>query len=211
MKIADLRKEYTLKSLEISDVLNNPILQFKSWFDEAFKAKVLEVNAMNLSTIRKDGKPNSRIVLLKGVDNGFVFYTNYMSTKGIELGNNPWVSLTFHWAELERQVRVMGKAEKVSAEESDEYFFSRPYGSQIGAWVSPQSTVIENRQVLEKKENDLKNSLNPDTITRPEHWGGYRVIPKEIEFWQGRPSRLHDRILFTLNEANGWDIKRLAP
>jgi pyridoxamine 5'-phosphate oxidase len=210
MKISDIRIDYALKSLDVTDVKASPLDQFKLWFDEALEAKVLEVNAMHLGTVQADGRPNSRVVLLKGLDEGFVFYTNYNSKKGKELSLNPYVALTFYWAELERQIRILGKIEKVSPEESDEYFFSRPFGSQIGAWVSSQSDVIEDREVLAKKEAELQHTFSPNTIKRPENWGGYRVIAHELEFWQGRPSRLHDRILYTLEE-NKWTISRLSP
>lgn len=210
MEIADIRREYSLKTLEISEVNSNPIEQFKAWFDEALNSKVLEANAMNLATISQSGRPNSRIVLLKGVDTGFVFFTNYKSTKGIEMESNPWVSVTFHWAELERQVRIIGKVNKISEKESDEYFFSRPYASQIGAWVSPQSTKIT-KEFLENRERELQLKFTPDTITRPNHWGGYRINPVEMEFWQGRPSRLHDRVLYKMDESNNWELSRLAP
>lgn len=211
MKLADIRIDYTLKSLDISDVDQNPIQQFNRWFEEALHAKVLEANAMNLSTLGKDGFPSSRIVLLKGVDEGFVFFTNYESAKGKELMENPKVALTFFWPELERQVRIVGTVAKVSTGESDEYFFSRPFSSQVGAWVSPQSQVIPDRAFLEAREAKYLEELGPETIKRPPHWGGYRVSPIALEFWQGRPSRLHDRILYTLESDNSWTIKRIAP
>jgi len=211
MKISDIRIDYSLKSLELSDVLPSPIDQFQVWINEAIQAKVFEVNAMNLSTIKEDGRPNSRVVLLKGLDTGLVFFTNYSSVKGIELEKNPYVAVTFFWAELERQVRILGKVTKISAEESDEYFFSRPFSSQIGAWVSPQSQPIEDRDFLEKRDLDLREKFDPETIIRPIHWGGYRINVNEVEFWQGRPSRLHDRILYTQTINDAWEKKRLAP
>ncbi|ERM82579.1 hypothetical protein P872_04505 [Rhodonellum psychrophilum GCM71 = DSM 17998] len=211
MKISDIRIDYSLKSLDLNDVLPSPIEQFKIWLNEAIQAKVLEVNAMNLATVKEDGRPNSRIVLLKGVDSGLVFFTNYSSTKGIELEKNPYVSVTFFWAELERQVRIMGKVSKIKGEESDEYFFSRPFSSQIGAWVSPQSEAIEDREFLEKRDVALREKFDPDTIKRPMHWGGFRIDVSEVEFWQGRPSRLHDRILYTQTANGHWEKKRLAP
>jgi pyridoxamine 5'-phosphate oxidase len=211
MKISDIRIDYSLKSLDVSDVLDSPIEQFKVWFQEALDAKVLEVNAMSLATIRKNGIPNARIVLLKGVDHGFLFFTNYQSVKGQELEENPHVAATFYWAELERQVRISGKIEKVTPKESDEYFFSRPYSSQIGAWVSPQSSPIKDREFLIEREAKLQEQFKPESIKRPENWGGYRILTEEMEFWQGRPSRLHDRIHYALKESGQWEISRLAP
>lgn len=211
MRLADIRKDYTLKSLEISDVSIDPIRQFKLWMEEAIDAEALEVNAMCLSTLGLDGFPNGRIVLLKELDHGFVFFTNYESEKGIELNANPKASLTFLWAEIERQVRIRGEVSKISEKESDEYFFSRPYGSQIGAWASPQSKEIAGREVIEKNQHALEEKFTPSTMVRPPHWGGYRLIPHRIEFWQGRPSRLHDRISYTKESSGGWKIVRLAP
>lgn len=211
MKISDIRIDYALKSLDVEDVQSLPLEQFKIWFEEALEAKVLEVNAMNLATVQKDGTPNSRIVLLKGIEDGLIFFTNYQSTKGSELAQNPNVAVTFFWAELERQVRFLGKVEKISPKDSDEYFFSRPFSSQVGAWVSPQSSEIADRDFLEKKEQELSKSLDPETIKRPEHWGGYRIKIHEAEFWQGRPSRLHDRILYRLRATGDWTKVRLAP
>ncbi len=211
MKLSEIRKDYSLKSLDIKDVTHGPFHQFRIWFDEAIDAEVPEVNAMCLSTQGLNGYPNGRIVLLKGVDHGFVFFTNYESEKGQEIAANPKASLTFFWPELERQVRVMGDLEKVNAEESDHYFFSRPYGSQIGAWTSPQSREIENREELESSQKRIEERFSKEPITRPAHWGGYRLIPFRVEFWQGRPSRLHDRIAYQKQAAGDWKIARLAP
>lgn len=211
MRLADIRKDYTLKSLEISDVSIDPIRQFKLWMEEAIDAEALEVNAMCLSTLGLDGFPNGRIVLLKELDHGFVFFTNYESEKGIELQANPKASLTFLWAEIERQVRIIGEVSKISEQESDAYFFSRPYGSQIGAWASPQSKVISGREVIEENQHALEEKFTPSTMVRPHHWGGYRLIPHRMEFWQGRPSRLHDRISYTKESSGDWKIVRLAP
>ena len=210
MDISAIRKDYSIKSLDISDVNTNPIAQFEFWFGEAVNAKVLEVNAMTVSTLGLDGTPNARILLLKGVDTGFVFFTNYKSEKGRELEMHNSASLTFFWPELERQVRVRGKVEKVTAEESDTYFFSRPLGSQIGAWVSPQSQAITSRETINARQAEIENQFTGIPLTRPEHWGGYRLTPSSIEFWQGRPSRLHDRIKYELKDGE-WSIERLAP
>jgi len=211
MDIASIRKDYSLKSLEISDVDTDPLTQFHNWFKEAVEAEALEVNAMTLATLSPDGFPNGRIVLLKELDKGFVFFTNYQSEKGREIEANPNASLTFFWPELERQVRVKGQIEKVSSNESDDYFFSRPEGSQIGAWASPQSKEIKSRQILEKNIEELKERFKSEKISRPPHWGGYRLMPSQIEFWQGRPSRLHDRIAYYKEDDGNWNRKRLAP
>ncbi|MEB2774238.1 pyridoxamine 5'-phosphate oxidase [Algoriphagus sp. D3-2-R+10] len=210
MNISAIRKDYSIKSLDISDVNSNPIIQFGLWFEEAINAEVLEVNAMTVSTLGLDGSPNARILLLKGVDTGFVFFTNYISEKGKELEKHNTASLTFFWPELERQVRVRGEVEKITAEESDTYFFSRPLGSQIGAWVSPQSQVLDSRADLNDRLLDIENQFTKKEITRPPHWGGYRLMPSTMEFWQGRPSRLHDRIKYDLKDGK-WTIVRLAP
>ena len=210
--IADIRKDYKKHQLEESMVNKNPLKQFEEWFEEALKSEVTEPNAMSLSTVSSSGMPDCRIVLLKGIeDDGFVFYTNYQSTKGKNLEQNPQAALTFFWAELERQVRIQGIVEKVTKETSDQYFQSRPKESQIGAWASPQSSVIKDRKILEKREEKLtQKHKDDDVLPRPEQWGGYVLKPVSIEFWQGRPSRLHDRILYSFVN-NKWKINRLAP
>jgi pyridoxamine 5'-phosphate oxidase len=210
-KIAHLRKDYTLNGLDLQDILQSPIEQFKKWFGESLSAEVIEPNAMFLSTVSPEGYPQGRIVLLKDVDDsGFTFYTNYNSHKGADLAAHPVAALTFWWAELERQVRIIGKVEKVSEAESDAYFSIRPRGSQLGAWVSSQSNVIENREVLTDKLAKFEKQFDNQPVPRPPHWGGYRVIPHEIEFWQGRPSRLHDRIRYQY-QTDEWKIERLSP
>ena len=209
--IADIRKDYSLLSLDESNIAADPFQQFTRWWNEAVNSEIDEVNAMMLSTSTKDGKPSARIVLLKDFDeSGFVFFTNYDSNKGKELAENPFAALTFFWKEIERQVRIEGTVEKVDASESDTYFFSRPEGSRIGAWASPQSNVIENRAVLEKNVARYTNEFQ-NSIPRPPHWGGYRVMPLKIEFWQGRSNRLHDRILYTKTVKGSWKADRLAP
>ncbi|MFZ5973626.1 MAG: pyridoxamine 5'-phosphate oxidase [Bacteroidota bacterium] len=210
--LADLRKEYARESLDVKDVHPDPLQQFDKWFQEAVQANVLEPNAMNLATISEQGRPTSRIVLLKGLeDGGFVFYTNYQSQKGRELALNNSCALNFFWPELERQVRIEGVAERVSASQSDRYFQSRPRGSQVGAWSSPQSAVIANRQLLEDRVAEITKKFEGQAVLpRPQQWGGYVVMPFEIEFWQGRPNRLHDRILYSLVEGK-WILNRLAP
>ncbi|MBT28410.1 MAG: pyridoxamine 5'-phosphate oxidase [Thalassobius sp.] len=209
--VAAIRKEYALKELDVDQVDKNPINQFKNWFQEALDADLVEPNAMNVSTVSSDGKPTSRILLLKGIeDGGFVFFTNYKSRKGQELAQNPNICLNFFWAGLERQVRIEGTVEKISVEESTTYFHSRPRGSQIGAHVSPQSQVLEDRKALIQKEKELTREFEGKEVPKPDHWGGYLVTPNLIEFWQGRPSRLHDRIVYKL-EGNNWKINRLAP
>jgi pyridoxamine 5'-phosphate oxidase len=210
--IADIRKDYKLRSLLEKDVEVNAIRQFDKWWQEAIHSEIDEVNAMTLATASADGIPAARIVLLKGYDErGFVFFTNYDSFKGLQLAENPRACLVFFWKELERQVRITGLVEKVSAEESDIYFNSRPEGSRIGAWASPQSQVIESREWLEEREKTLVKDFTGKPLSRPAHWGGYRVKPINIEFWQGRPSRLHDRIQYNLQGDNSWTIERLAP
>ena len=210
--IADLRKDYTLQGLSVSDVNPNPFIQFKQWFDQALTAQLPEPNAMTVATVTPDGKPRARMVLLKGFDErGFVFYTNYNSHKGQELAQNPQASLVFWWAELERQVRICGRTEKASESESDEYFYSRPLNSRLGAWASNQSEVIESREVLEQRMQELQIKYQNQDVKRPPHWGGLRVIPTEIEFWQGRSNRLHDRLLYTRLDDGSWKIVRLSP
>jgi pyridoxamine 5'-phosphate oxidase len=208
--LAELRKDYSLKSLEEKDAARDPLQQFGLWMVEAIHAQVPEPTAMSLSTVDKHNRPAGRIVLLKGVDpRGFVFYTNYESRKGRELAANPFAALTFLWKELERQVRIEGKVEKVTELESSAYFETRPLGSRIGAWASPQSQPIESRQWLENRWSEFTNQYG-ESPPRPPHWGGYRVLPEYIEFWQGRRSRLHDRIAYT-RLGNSWEIARLAP
>ena len=213
VSIADIRKDYKLRSLDESDVAGNPIDQFTRWWDEAIKSNIDEVNAMTLATATKSGMPSARIVLLKGYDaNGFIFFTNYESQKGKELAENPQVALVFFWKELERQVRIDGIIEKVTATESDAYFQSRPAGSRIGAWASPQSKVISGRDVIENNYRVFEEKFpDQEAIPRPPHWGGYIVKPHTIEFWQGRSSRMHDRIQYKMEAGNQWTIQRLAP
>jgi len=222
-EIADIRKDYKLASLEESDVAANPIDQFTRWWNEAVASQIDEVNAMTLATVNAAGVPAARIVLLKGYNpNGFIFFTNYESDIGKNLAQNPNAAIVFFWKELERQIRIEGTVQKVSAEESDRYFNSRPASSRIGAWASPQSAVIENRLVIEQNVERYSSIFANDSIERPDHWGGYIVKPRSIEFWQGRSSRLHDRIRYTIeasaynaatdtrSDAN-WKIERLAP
>ena len=209
--ISDLRKDYRLNGLDKVDVAPDPIAQFRIWFEAALEAGVPEPNAMHVSTVTADGRPDGRIVLIKDVsDAGFVFYTNYESRKGRELTERPFAALTFFYPELERQIRIEGRVEKVSAEESDAYFDSRPRGSQIGAWVSNQSRVVESRDMLERRQRDLEAQFDGGPVPRPAHWGGFRVVPDTLEFWQGRPSRLHDRIRYR-KEGQAWVIERLSP
>jgi len=207
-----IRTEYTQKALEESDMEVDPITQFNMWWQQALEAKIIEVNAMTLATASADGVPSARTVLLKGFsEKGFNFFTNYNSFKGRELAENPKASLLFFWKELERQVRITGIVEKLSSEESNAYFQSRPRASQVGAVASPQSQVIESRQWLDEKYKEAIKQFENTDVQRPLHWGGYIVRPVIIEFWQGRPGRLHDRIQYTLHEDGGWRIERLAP
>ena len=218
-QLANLRKDYSQASLELSDVHKDPRQQFERWFAQALSAQIREPNAMTLATIDPDGRPSARIVLIKGIDEqGVSFFTNYQSRKGQAMAANPWASLVFFWPELERQVRIDGRVEKVTAAESDEYYRSRPIGSKLGAWASPQSDVIPSREWLEMRQQKLEATFPAETSTeppRPAHWGGYRVRPDQFEFWQGRPSRLHDRIRYrrdnTFGGSGGWLIERLAP
>lgn len=210
--LESLRSNYALSGLHETDLLGNPFQQFQLWLEQAIAAELPEPNAMTLATLSEEGKPIARMVLLKGLDEkGFVFYTNYDSAKGKQLTETDSAALVFWWAGLERQVRVEGTVEKVSSEESDAYFQSRPKASQLGAWASPQSQVIENRDVLEKRLAELEEKYATEKVPRPPHWGGFRVIPTAIEFWQGRPSRLHDRIRYELDEKGDWFYQRLAP
>lgn len=199
-------------TLDEADLGENPIVFFEKWFAQADAAMVNEVNAMTLATVDDQSKPHARIVLLKAIDDkGFTFFTNYQSNKGKNLSVNPNAALVFFWPELERQVRIEGLIEKVSKAESDTYYLSRPRGSRLGAWASPQSSIIENRAVLEAKEKEFLEHFDGKEIHRPEHWGGYRLKPNRVEFWQGRSSRLHDRICFELDTTNQWQKFRLAP
>lgn len=210
--ISELRTEYTRATLDQATVDKNPIAQFEKWFHEALEAEVLEANAMTLSTVTESGRPTARIVLLKGIEqNKFLFYTNYQSQKGKELDNNPACALTFFWPELERQVRIEGISERLESSVSEAYFQSRPRSSQIGAWASPQSTIIKDRSLLEVRAREIeKRFAGNEILPKPNQWGGYAIEPFEIEFWQGRPSRLHDRIVYYKSE-NQWVIHRLAP
>jgi pyridoxamine 5'-phosphate oxidase len=209
--ISEIRKTYRAGALNESDMLANPIEQFRVWLQQAVEAAMLEPTAMTLATADQAGKPSARTVLLKGVDEGgFVFYTNYESRKARDLAANPQAALLFFWDRLERQVRIEGKISKVPREQSESYFKSRPYGSQLGAWVSKQSEVIASRQVLEEKMRELEDKFSEGNVPLPEFWGGYVLLPETIEFWQGRPSRLHDRLRY-LKVAGGWKIERLSP
>ena len=210
--IASLRRDYSSQSLLETDVATHPVDQFEIWWQQAMKSEIVEANAMTLATASNDGMPAARIVLLKDFDEkGFVFYTNYNSFKGQQLLENPKACLLLFWKELERQVRITGIVEKVSSEESNAYFSSRPRESQVGAVVSPQSQVIESRQWLDEKFKHALDQFENAAVERPAHWGGYVVTPVIIEFWQGRPGRLHDRIQYTLLEDGRWKIERLAP
>ena len=210
MDIAERRCDYTRASLDVDTVARDPLEQFAKWFDDALHSELREPTAMALATVDADGRPAARMVLLKGFDaRGFVFYTNYDSRKGRELAANPHASLLFYWAELERQIRIEGGIEQLPAADSDEYFRTRPLGARIGAWASPQSQVIGKGALLARvAEMGLRHGLNP---SRPPRWGGYRVVAREFEFWQGRPSRLHDRVRYRKSPGGDWIIERLAP
>jgi pyridoxamine 5'-phosphate oxidase len=210
--IEERRKDHSLLTLREEDLDPDPIRQFQLWLDEALRSDVAEVNAMALATATPDDRPSVRMVLLRGVDDrGLSFFTNYESRKAREIEANPYASMGFFWHELERQVRVEGRVERVSAEESDQYFHGRPAGSKLGAWSSPQSQVIAGRDALESQFRALEDRYPDGSIPRPANWGGYRLIPESIEFWQGRPNRLHDRLRYTRVAGGSWLIERLAP
>lgn len=209
--IAAMRRDYRLAGLEEESTGNDPLSFFQKWFDEAVNAHLDEANSMTLATADADGQPHARIVLLKGLqDGGFVFFTNYESDKGRQLEANHRAALLFFWKELERQVRIEGRVQRLDKESSDAYYHSRPVASQIGAWASPQSQVIPNRSFLEQRVSEVTATFQEKIIQRPNFWGGFLLLPESIEFWQGRPSRLHDRILFS-KDNNGWHKQRLAP
>ncbi len=208
--LANIRNDYHLNILSEKEVLKNPIEQANKWLEEALHHKISEPTAMNLATVSSNGRPSSRIVLLKEIaPDGFVFFSNYDSKKGRELAANPYAALTLFWKELERQIRIEGKIQKITATESDAYYYSRPLGSRIGAIVSPQSQIISDRTELEEKAKSLEKKAEQE-IKRPENWGGYKLVPDYIEFWQGRSNRLHDRLAFALDNDN-WILNRLAP
>lgn len=212
-KIADIRKNYARQALTEDAVSLKPVEQFKVWLEEAIQAEATEPTAMVLATVSADGKPSARVVLLKDVSSdGFMFFTNYDSRKGRELAQHPFAALTFFWPALERQVRVEGKVVKAAPDVSEHYFHSRPKGSQIGAWASPQSSEIESRKQLKEADKELTERFKDTAvIPRPAHWGGYQLQPERLEFWQGRPNRLHDRIIYERQQGMSWKTKRLAP
>jgi len=207
-----IRTDYLQKTLTEDSVSQNPIIQFHLWLSEAINADINEPTAMILSTAGNNNRPSARVVLLKEVDeSGFTFFTNYLSRKGRQIAENPYVALTFFWKELERQVRIEGEAERIDPKESDEYFHSRPYESRLSAAASPQSEKISGRDYLEKLKENLREKFSEAHLPRPENWGGYRVKPCLIEFWQGRSNRLHDRVVYELQSEGGWQINRVAP
>ncbi|MEO6455975.1 MAG: pyridoxamine 5'-phosphate oxidase [Ginsengibacter sp.] len=209
--ITELRKDYLLQTLSESEVSSNPIVQFEKWWLEAIKSEIEEINAMTLATCNSKGQPSARVVLLKDFsEEGFIFFTNYNSRKGKDLSQNPFAALVFFWKELERQVRIEGSVKKISESDSDEYFLTRPQASRLGAWSSPQSSFITDREILEKNVEYYLQFFNNGDIPRPGYWGGYIIKPSLIEFWQGRPGRLHDRIQYIASDP-GWQINRLAP
>jgi pyridoxamine 5'-phosphate oxidase len=211
-EIASLRQEYASQILLESGVAPDPVTQFQIWWQQALQSEIREPNAMTLATASSDGMPSARIVLLKGFDPaGFVFYTNYKSYKAMQLEENPKACLVFFWKELERQVRIIGLVSRVPEADSDAYFLSRPEGSRLGAWTSPQSQVIESREWLDEHYQQLSGEPQNFISKRPPHWGGYRVRPVIVEFWQGRPSRLHDRLQYSLEDSGVWKVERLAP
>ncbi|MBK8414306.1 MAG: pyridoxamine 5'-phosphate oxidase [Bacteroidetes bacterium] len=210
--VKNIRTDYNLDTLDINTVEANPIAQFAIWMKIAVDANVNEPNAFNLATIGNDGRPSSRVVLLRNFDyDGFVFFTNYQSHKGHDLDHHKWAALNFFWPELHKQVRILGKAEKVDESDSEEYFSTRPRESQLGAWVSEQSKHLSGRDELEQNLKNLTAQFEGKSIPRPAHWGGYRINPIEMEFWQGRPSRLHDRVKYELSTANNWKASLLYP
>lgn len=210
--VAQIRKEYVMQSLEESEMSSDPFTQFAQWWDHAIESSIEEINAMTLATADRHGNPSARVVLLKGFDSrGFVFFTNYESRKGSELEENPRACLVFYWKELERQVRIEGNVCRLDSAESDEYFRSRPEGSRLGAWASPQSRVVAGRAELESNQKAAEERFSGQEIPRPPHWGGYLVQPHWVEFWQGRANRLHDRVLYKLMETGNWKKERLAP
>jgi pyridoxamine 5'-phosphate oxidase len=210
--LTGLRNEYADHGLRRADLHSNPLQQFGAWFAAALAADIRDVNAMSLATATPDGKPSVRIVLLKGFDErGFAFFTNYDSEKGRQMGANPRAALAFYWVQLERQVRISGTVEKTSREDSAAYFHSRPVGSRLGAWASKQSEVVDARQILDARLKEMTERFENGDVPLPPHWGGYRVKPDEIEFWQGRPNRLHDRFRYSLQADGTWLIDRLAP
>jgi pyridoxamine 5'-phosphate oxidase len=212
ISVADLRQNYTQAGLLEDNAHPDPFVQFQQWLEDAIAAEVIEPNAMTLATVTAEGKPDARIVLLKGCDRqGFTFFTNYDSAKGKQLLHNPWGALVFWWGALERPVRIEGRVEKVTPQESDEYFQVRPLASRLGAWTSPQSQVIASRQVLEERFAQLQDEYPDENVPRPPQWGGFRLIPDKIEFWQGRPSRLHDRLCYRRQAEGQWRCDRLAP